>query len=624
MSINGIEGITAGDLYWELKAGAKFVVYQYCVSIILLTFRRTSDIYFVRAGQHAVSRGLPYTLLSLLFGWWGIPWGPIWTIQSLAVNLGGGRDVTNEVVGSFGGLYGDPAVSAAWLQALAERKAGRPTEAKPQPTECASAPLAMPRLHNGRGRRITKHVLKCGCAVLLIWLAAGVVIGPLLEQVVFPVLWQIGFRDATLIRSLTSLAILCAVIGVVVLVYRDEQRSQKQPKRPVTTDRHALADQLPLTHQDDQSTGLAMTPVRTQETTAAPTKQTRTPGARRRKVIPLAIGSVALLLLLTCGAALLCALLKGCPAPPEDIIVRVSCPAIAYRGQQITVQVEVQNTGKDPRLLHSIYVGEDYARGVAISGSKPSFSRSTHDVGVEYTYEFLHSIAGQETLVVVFDAVAVQHGDFSTDLQVCIDTPTKCLSQAIRTVVEDATVTPTHTHTPTATPTHTATLTPTPTDTATPTSTSTPTHTPVPPPTATPRTLATGTLIKQIMTGDGCGELAIENGNDIDSVAVLSGIHGLRTLAVYVGAHSKFTTVTCIADGTYYLYFTLGEDWDSNSARFTRRVRFFRFEDTFVFETKPIQGGEEYTRWNVTLHPVEGGTAETPPVPEGEFPDLRQ
>lgn len=314
----------------------------------------------------------------------------------------------------------------------------------------------------------------------------------------------------------------------------------------------------------------------------------------------------------------------SCSAPtptltPEGIIVRVGCPAIAYKGQQITVQVEIQNREEDPQLLHSIRIGGDYSRGVAIQASKPIFGTSTHDVDGYYTYEFLHSVAGEGTLAVYFDAVPVQPGDFSAELQVCIDTPANCLSQVIRTVVESAT--PTHTHTPTSTSTHTPTFTATPTATQTPTHTPTATYTPIRP-TATPRTLATGTLIKEIMTRDGRGELAIDNGNDMNSVAVLTGIHGIRMLAVYVAAHSEFT-VTGIPDGTYYLYFTLGEDWDSNSARFTRRVSFLQFEEPFDFVTTETETEVRWKTWEVTLHPVIGGTADTEEVAEEEFPDLK-
>jgi hypothetical protein len=37
-------------------------------------------------------------LLTLVAGWWGIPWGPIYTIQGVWVNLNGGRDVTPQIM----------------------------------------------------------------------------------------------------------------------------------------------------------------------------------------------------------------------------------------------------------------------------------------------------------------------------------------------------------------------------------------------------------------------------------------------------------------------------------------------------------------------------------------------
>ena len=97
MQIKGIDSITTEDLAKELGRGAKFVIYQYSISIVLLSFKRGSDIYFVRSNESAVVKGLPYTLLSLVAGWWGIPWGPIFTIGALYNNLRGGKDVTTEV-----------------------------------------------------------------------------------------------------------------------------------------------------------------------------------------------------------------------------------------------------------------------------------------------------------------------------------------------------------------------------------------------------------------------------------------------------------------------------------------------------------------------------------------------
>ena len=97
-AIKGIEGMTGAQLQAELQKGGKFVVYQYCISILVMTFKRGSAIHFVRADESAAGKGMLYTALSLLFGWCGIPWGPIYTIEALVINLKGGRDVTAQVL----------------------------------------------------------------------------------------------------------------------------------------------------------------------------------------------------------------------------------------------------------------------------------------------------------------------------------------------------------------------------------------------------------------------------------------------------------------------------------------------------------------------------------------------
>ena len=99
--IRGVEGMKYGELDFEIQRGAKFVLFQYCISVVVLTFRRPSDIYFLRQGENAAVKGLPFTLLSLVAGWWGIPWGPIYTIQSVYNNSRGGKDVTQAVVNSL-------------------------------------------------------------------------------------------------------------------------------------------------------------------------------------------------------------------------------------------------------------------------------------------------------------------------------------------------------------------------------------------------------------------------------------------------------------------------------------------------------------------------------------------
>ena len=99
--IQGIEGMTPDELRHQIDLGGRFVYYKYTISVLVLTFRRSSGVYFVKPGESRVVKGLGWTALSLLLGWWGVPWGPIWTIGSLWTNLHGGEDVTTQVVNSF-------------------------------------------------------------------------------------------------------------------------------------------------------------------------------------------------------------------------------------------------------------------------------------------------------------------------------------------------------------------------------------------------------------------------------------------------------------------------------------------------------------------------------------------
>ena len=99
MRIIGTDGLSTADVQAEVARGGRFVTYGYCISVLVMTFRRSSDVYFVRSTESRVMKGLPYTLLSLALGWWGFPFGFIYTPMVLIENLGGGRDVTAQLLG---------------------------------------------------------------------------------------------------------------------------------------------------------------------------------------------------------------------------------------------------------------------------------------------------------------------------------------------------------------------------------------------------------------------------------------------------------------------------------------------------------------------------------------------
>lgn len=101
MVIHGAEGLSDQDIHMELLKGAKFVVFFYTISIFVLTFKRSSDVFLIRPGQSTFFKSLPYTLVSFFLGWWGVPWGFIYTPSSIFTNLSGGKDITQQVMASL-------------------------------------------------------------------------------------------------------------------------------------------------------------------------------------------------------------------------------------------------------------------------------------------------------------------------------------------------------------------------------------------------------------------------------------------------------------------------------------------------------------------------------------------
>ncbi len=103
MRIKNINGLSAQDLQDETDRGGKFVYYSYTISLIVFTFKRTSNVYLIRKGESAKAKGSLYTALSFFFGWWGIPFGPKYTLQSIRTNIAGGKDVTDDVMATVAG-----------------------------------------------------------------------------------------------------------------------------------------------------------------------------------------------------------------------------------------------------------------------------------------------------------------------------------------------------------------------------------------------------------------------------------------------------------------------------------------------------------------------------------------
>lgn len=80
----------------EVIAGGRYLVFDYCWSLVI-SFKHASPPMLVRAGDDGFGAALRYSLVSFVFGWWGIP-GPIWVFTTLRHNARGGQDVTLETL----------------------------------------------------------------------------------------------------------------------------------------------------------------------------------------------------------------------------------------------------------------------------------------------------------------------------------------------------------------------------------------------------------------------------------------------------------------------------------------------------------------------------------------------
>jgi hypothetical protein len=84
----------------DIERGGKFKKYSYTISILVLTMKN-EDIFYIPSECVNPKKAGIRNLISLTLGWWGFPWGPIYTFQSISTNNSGGKDVTVDVARIF-------------------------------------------------------------------------------------------------------------------------------------------------------------------------------------------------------------------------------------------------------------------------------------------------------------------------------------------------------------------------------------------------------------------------------------------------------------------------------------------------------------------------------------------
>lgn len=95
------QSIEKGWSYYEgrkVTPSSVLAQYQACLSLFILTMRFRSPRVVVGSPKNQ-STGVMYTLVSAVAGWWGLPWGFIYTPQAIYRNLHGGyRQTVRELL----------------------------------------------------------------------------------------------------------------------------------------------------------------------------------------------------------------------------------------------------------------------------------------------------------------------------------------------------------------------------------------------------------------------------------------------------------------------------------------------------------------------------------------------
>jgi len=93
---DNIKSLTA--LEEKVNNDASFIVFKYCFSFFIFTYKRLSPAILIDSKADFLQRKKKYNLLNYFFGWWAIPSGPSYTLQYIHLNNKGGINVTEDIM----------------------------------------------------------------------------------------------------------------------------------------------------------------------------------------------------------------------------------------------------------------------------------------------------------------------------------------------------------------------------------------------------------------------------------------------------------------------------------------------------------------------------------------------
>ncbi len=125
--------------------------------------------------------------------------------------------------------------------------------------------------------------------------------------------------------------------------------------------------------------------------------------------------------------------LLGCSAP-DEVSIHKEYPVEVVSGDMFNFTVFIDNQDSKAHELRSIDIGHNFLRGIMIIETYPA-TVEEYDAFGEHIFEFRTDVQEESEKAVVFKAKALYPGDYSGNLDVCIDGDAKCIFNHIRIIV---------------------------------------------------------------------------------------------------------------------------------------------------------------------------------------------
>lgn len=127
-------------------------------------------------------------------------------------------------------------------------------------------------------------------------------------------------------------------------------------------------------------------------------------------------------------------ILSGCTTS-KNISISKEIPSNVTSGKEFNFTIIVNNDDTEKHELRSIDISNKFLKGIMILKTNYDI-KEEYDTFWQHIFEFKKDIPIKSEIQIVFTAKAIRSGDFSGDLDICIDGDSSCLFNSIRIIVD--------------------------------------------------------------------------------------------------------------------------------------------------------------------------------------------